>query len=337
MNLLKKSLFPISLLYDIVMRVRNAAFDKQWLRQSQFDIPTIVIGNLTTGGSGKTPLIAYLLHHFSDRFSLAVLSRGYKRKSSGFMIADATSSIESLGDEPFLLFKKFPKVQFAVCKNRPKGIIGLLQKLPQLDAIFLDDGFQHRQLKTSFQILLTTFETPWFRDCVLPAGNLRESANGRKRADLVVVTKCPKSLSKKEREDYTKQLALDPDQNLFFTSIQYDANVYGASKIELKSFVQNSFVLVTGIANAKPLTRYLDQLGSKYKHLEFGDHHSFSSSDCQKILSLGLPVLTTEKDYVRLSPQLKEVHYLPISVRFLADEDRFKKIISDHAIRQKDV
>ena len=337
MNLLKKSLFPISLLYDVVMRVRNAAFDKQWLRQSQFDIPTIVIGNLTTGGSGKTPMIAYLLHHFSDRFSLAVLSRGYKRKSSGFMIADATSSIESLGDEPFLLFKKFPKVQFAVCKNRPEGIRGLLEKSPQLDAIFLDDGFQHRQLKPSFQILLTPFEMPWFRDCILPAGNLRESARGRKRADLVVVTKCPESLSKKEREDYIIQLALEPYQKLFFTSIQYDANVYGASQMELKSFVQNPFVLVTGIADAKPLTSHLDQYGAKYKHLEFGDHHSFSASDCQKILSLGLPVLTTEKDYVRLSSNLKEVHYLPISVRFLADEDQFKDIISNHSIRQKNL
>ena len=330
-------MFPLSLLYDVVTRVRNAAFDKQWLRQSQFDVPTIVVGNLITGGSGKTPMIAYLLHHFSDRFSLAVLSRGYKRKSSGFLIADSTSSIESLGDEPFLLFQKFPEVQFAVCKNRPEGIRGLLEKSPQLDAIFLDDGFQHRQLKPSFQILLTPFEMPWFRDCILPAGNLRESARGRKRADLVVVTKCPESLSKKEREDYIIQLALDPHQKLFFTSIQYDANVYGASQIELKSFVQNPFVLVTGIADAKPLTSHLDQYGAKYKHLEFGDHHSFSSSDCQKILSSELPVLTTEKDYVRLNPYLKEVHYLPISVRFLADEDQFKDIISNHSIRQKNL
>jgi len=321
-------LFPFSLLYDVVTRVRNAAFDKQWLRQSQFDIPTIVIGNLITGGSGKTPMIAYLLHHFSDCFSLAVLSRGYKRKSSGFLIADATSSTESLGDEPYLLFQKFSKVQFAVCKNRPEGIRGILEKSPHLDAIFLDDGFQHRQLKPSFQILLTPYEMPWFRDCVLPAGNLRESARGKKRADLVVVTKCPELLSKNEREDYTNKLALDPDQNLFFTSIQYDANVYGASQMQLKYFVQSPFVLVTGIANAKPLTSYLDQLGAKYKHLEFGDHHSFSASDCQNILSLGLPVLTTEKDYVRLSSFLKEIHFLPISVRFLADEDRFKDIIT---------
>ena len=325
-------MFPLSLLYDVVTRVRNTAFDKQWLRHSQFDVPTIVVGNLIAGGSGKTPMIAHFLHHFSDRFSLAVLSRGYKRKSSGFLIADGASSIESLGDEPFLLFQKFPKVQFAVCKNRPEGIRGLLQKSPQLDAIFLDDGFQHRQLKPSFQILLTPFETPWFRDCVLPAGNLRESARGKKRADLVVVTKCPELLSKKEREDYTNKLALDPDQKLFFTSIQYDANVYGASQMQLKSFIQNPFVLVTGIANAKPLTSYLDQLGAKYKHLEFGDHHSFSVSDCQNILSSGLPVLTTEKDYVRLSPFLKEIHFLPISVRFLADEDRFKDIIT-HQIR----
>lgn len=337
MNLLRKSLFPLSLLYNVVTRVRNAAFDKQWLRQSQFDVSTIVIGNLITGGSGKTPMIAYLLHHFSDRFSIAVLSRGYKRKSSGFIISNATSSIDSLGDEPFLLFQKFPNVQIAVCKNRPDGIRGLLQKSPQLDAIFLDDGFQHRQLKPSFQILLTPYDKPWFRDCVLPTGNLRESALGKKRADLVVVTKCPESLSIKEREDYTNQLALDPHQELFFTSIQYDANVDGASQMKLKSFVQNPFVLVTGIANSKPLTNHLDQLGAKYKHLEFGDHHSFSASDCQNILSSGLPVLTTEKDYVRLNSSIKEIHYLPISTCFLADEDRFKELISNHLTRQKNI
>ena len=329
MSLLRKYLFPLSLLYDAVTHVRNMAFDKQWLSQSQFDVPTIIVGNLITGGSGKTPMIAYLLHYFSDRFSLAVLSRGYKRKSSGFLIADADSSIESLGDESFLLFQKFPNVQFAVCKNRPLGIRSLLQKSPQLDAILLDDGFQHRQLKPSFQILLTPYDKPWFRDCVLPAGNLRESARGKKRADIVVVTKCPETLSKKEREDYTNQLTLYPDQDLFFTCIKYDVNVYGASQMELKSFVQSPFVLVTGIANAKPLTNYLDGLGAKYKHLEFGDHHSFSVSDCQNILSLGLPVLTTEKDYVRLKPQLKEVYYLPISVRFLTEEDRFKDIIAN--------
>ena len=332
MNLLMKPLFSFSLLYDVVTRVRNAAFDNQWLSQSQFDVPTIVIGNLVTGGSGKTPMIAYLLDHFSDRFSLAVLSRGYKRKSSGFMISDAISSVDSLGDEPFLLLQKFPNVQIAVCKNRPEGIRGLLQNSPQLDAIVLDDGFQHRQLKPSYQILLTPYDKPWFRDCVLPAGNLRESARGKKRADLVVVTKCPESLSKKERDYYTSKLALNSHQKLFFTSIQYDVNVYGASRMKLKSFVQNPFVLVTGIANSKPLTNHLDQLGANYKHLEFGDHHSFSALDCQNILSSGLPVLTTEKDYVRLNPHIKDVHYLPISVRFLDDEDQFKDIIM-HQIR----
>jgi len=329
MNLLRKSLYPLSLVYNVVTCVRNAAFDKQWLSQSQFSVPIIVIGNLITGGSGKTPMIGYLLHHFSDRFSLAVLSRGYKRKSSGFVLANTVSSIESLGDEPYLLFQKFPNVQLAVCKNRPEGVRGLLTKSPQLDAIFLDDGFQHRKLKPSFQILLTSFETPWFRDCLLPVGNLRESPHGKKRADIVVVTKCPESLSKKEREDYINQLALDPHQKLFFTSIQYDANVYGTSQMELKSFVQSPFVLVTGIANAKPLKSYLDELDAKYKHLEFGDHHSFSASDCKKILSLGLPILTTEKDYFRLNTHLKQVHYLPISVRFLADEDQFKGIIAN--------
>ena len=153
----------------------------------------------------------------------------------------------------------------------------------------------------------------------------------------MVVTKCPSNLSKIEKDEHTHQLKLDAHQDIFFSTIVYDSYVFGASRIELKSFVKNPFVLVTGIADAKPLTDYLESLGADFEHLAFADHHFFTASDFKKMLSKERPILTTEKDYVRLSPQLKELHYLPISVRFLADEDRFKKIISDHAIRQKDV
>lgn len=329
MNLLRKSLYPLSLIYAIATRVRNAAYDAQWLKQKQYEVPTIVVGNLITGGSGKTPMIAYLIDHFSNHFSLAVLSRGYKRKSSGFVLANQDSSIESLGDETFLLSQKFQTTHFGVCKNRLEGVEQLLYKFPKIDGILLDDGYQHRQLKPSFQILLTPYQNPWFRDCVLPTGNLRESANGKKRADVVVVTKCPSTLSKIEQDEHTHQLQLDAHQHIFFTTIVYDFYIFGASRMELQSFVKNPFILVTGIANAKPLTEYLEGLGADFEHLAFADHHFFTASDCKKMLSKKRPILTTEKDYVRLSQMIKEVFFIPISIRFLSDEDRFKSLITN--------
>ena len=329
MNPLRKSLYPLSLIYNLATRVRNAAYDAQWLKQKQSKVPTIVVGNLITGGSGKTPMIAYLLDHFSNHFSLAVLSRGYKRKSSGFVLADQDSSIEILGDETYLLSQKFPMTQFGVCKNRLEGVEQLLSKFPTIDGVLLDDGYQHRQLKSSFQILLTPYHKPWFKDCVLPTGNLRESAKGKNRADVVVVTKCPSNLSKIEQDEHTHQLQLDAHQHIFFSTIVYDSYVFGASRMKLKSFVKNPFVLVTGIANAKPLTDYLDSLGADFEHLAFADHHFFTASESKKMLSKERPILTTEKDYVRLSPMIKEVFFIPISIRFLSDEDRFKSIIAN--------
>lgn len=329
MNPLRKSLYPLSLIYNLATRVRNAAYDAQWLKQKQSKVPTIVVGNLITGGSGKTPMIAYLLDHFSNHFSLAVLSRGYKRKSSGFVLADQDSSIEILGDETYLLSQKFPMTQFGVCKNRLEGVEQLLSKFPTIDGVLLDDGYQHRQLKSSFQILLTPYHKPWFKDCVLPTGNLRESAKGKNRADVVVVTKCPSNLSKIEQDEHTHQLQLDAHQHIFFSTIVYDSYVFGASRMKLKSFVKNPFVLVTGIANAKPLTDYLDSLGADFEHLAFADHHFFTASESKKMLSKERPILTTEKDYVRLSPMIKEVFFIPISIRFLSDEDRFKSLIAN--------
>ena len=329
MNPLRKSLYPLSLIYNLATRVRNAAYDAQWLKQKQSKVPTIVVGNLITGGSGKTPMIAYLLDHFSNHFSLAVLSRGYKRKSSGFVLADQDSSIEILGDETYLLSQKFPMTQFGVCKNRLEGVEQLLSKFPTIDGVLLDDGYQHRQLKSSFQILLTPYHKPWFKDCVLPTGNLRESAKGKNRADVVVVTKCPSNLSKIEQDEHTHQLKLDAHQHIFFSTIVYDSYVFGASRMKLKSFVKNPFVLVTGIANAKPLTDYLDSLGADFEHLAFADHHFFTASESKKMLSKERPILTTEKDYVRLSPMIKEVFFIPISIRFLSDEDRFKSLIAN--------
>jgi len=260
---------------------------------------------------------------------LAVLSRGYKRKSSGFVLANQDSSIEILGDETYLLLQKFPMTHFGVCKNRLEGVEQLLSKSPTIDGVLLDDGYQHRQLKPSFQILLTPYHNPWFRDCVLPTGNLRESAKGKNRADVVVVTKCPSNLTKIEQDEYTHQLQLDAHQHIFFSTIVYDSYVFGASRMELKSFVKNPFVLVTGIANAKPLTDYLEGLGAEFEHLAFADHHFFTATDCKKMLSKQRPILTTEKDYVRLSPMIKEVFFIPISIRFLSDEDRFKSIIAN--------
>jgi len=323
MNLFRKSLNPLSLIYDAVTRIRNIAYDLNWFKHQSFDIPTIVVGNLSTGGSGKTPMIEYLLRRFSNQHSVAVLSRGYKRQSDGFVIGDHKTSVKDLGDEPFQLAKKFPHVKVAVSKNRPLGIQKLLTTHSSLDAVFLDDGYQHRKLKPSFQILLTTYASPWFNDCVLPAGNLRESSKGKNRADVIVVTKCPDDLSNEEQNKFAKQLRINVNQKLFFTSISYDSVVQGDKKMQVSSFVKKPFVLVTGIANPKPLISYLDDLSCEYTHFEFPDHHFFSASDLKKITSLGLPILTTEKDYVRIGSLLEKVFFLPIALKFLGNEEKF--------------
>jgi|ETNmetMinimDraft_22_1059887.scaffolds.fasta_scaffold09048_3 tetraacyldisaccharide 4'-kinase len=328
MKLLRKALFPLSWVYDGLTRLRNTAYTKGWFESESFSIPTIVVGNLSAGGTGKTPMVSYLVELLHKDFKIAALSRGYKRKTSGFQLAHPNVSALELGDESYQLYEKFKNLIVAVDENRPHGIQSLLDTHPDLEGVLLDDAYQHRKLASSFRVLLTTYDQPWFRDCLLPAGNLRESHVGKKRADVVVVTKCPTDLSDDAITQFKEQLQLASHQALYFTSITYDDYLKGTQRKLFSDFVKKEFVLVTGIAQPKPLLMHLDQQGAHYTHLSFADHHHFSFTDLEKITNFNLPILTTEKDYVRLKPHnLKNLYYLPIEQRFLSGKSEFDSLI----------
>lgn len=314
MKLLRKILFPIVPIYYIVTWLRNRLYDLGWKSSTAYNLPIICVGNLSVGGTGKTPTIEYLIRFLSQNYKVATLSRGYKRESSGFIIADDTATVRSIGDEPFQFFKKFKDVIVAVDTDRRHGISQLIeQKGP--DIILLDDAFQHRKVKAGFNILLTSYGDLYSDDMVLPTGNLREPRSGAKRANVIIVTKCPAHISESEKESVKKQLKPSPNQLVLFSSISYSDNVLAENThLALDVLNKNQFTLVTGIANPKPLEDYLEQKGLKFEHLKFRDHHKFTEEDISRFESKRI-ILTTEKDYVRLRPYFKDenkLFYLPI-------------------------
>src|SRR5436190_16710825 len=230
MNLLRKILFPFAVLYGFITGIRNFLFDKNILKSYSFDLPVLAVGNLSVGGTGKTPQIEYLIRLLSSRYRVATLSRGYKRKSEGFVLANESSNAEILGDEPFQFFRKFRDIQVAVDADRKNGIEQLLAQPEKPEMILLDDAYQHRRVKAGFYILLTAYGDLYADDFILPAGNLRESRSGAKRADVIIVTKCPKNLSVAEQEKIKKKLAPKVGQDVFFTFIDYDEKVYSADR-----------------------------------------------------------------------------------------------------------
>ncbi len=318
MILLRKILFPLAFLYWLITFVRNWLYDIGVFKSHSFDIPIIAVGNLSVGGTGKTPQIEYLIRLLSDNYKVAVLSRGYKRSTEGFISADENATASSIGDEPFQFYSKFPTIQVAVDANRKNGIENLLQLSNKPDVILLDDAFQHRKVKAGFYILLTAYDDLFCDDYILPFGNLREPSSGKKRADMIIVTKCPNDLS--EIAQLKIREKLNVKQQVFFTTIQYDDYVFGNDSQLLVSEIQSeSKVLVAGIAKPKLFFDFLKS--EKDDTLVFPDHHHFSKQDCEQILAKanGRKIITTEKDFVRLNGLLPErqLLYLPIKSAFL--------------------
>lgn len=333
MILLRKILFPFAILYGFITSIRNWCFDHGILKSYSFDIPILAVGNLSVGGTGKTPQIEYLIRLLSPNYQIAVLSRGYKRKSKGFLLADATSTAESLGDESFQMHQKFPQIQVAVDANRKRGIEKLLSLENKPDLILLDDAFQHRKIKAGFYILLTAYTDLYVEDFMLPTGNLRESRSGAKRANLIVVTKCPPDLAELEQKKGLSQLKVAENQTVYFSSIAYDESLY--SEIGTRSV--NSFrtvdkLLVAGIAKPEPFFAYLQRPNDVV--LNYPDHHDFSETDIQTIKNKANnnPIITTEKDFVRLKGKLPkdQLYFLPIQSSFLSNQDDFNKKIIDY-------
>lgn len=334
MKLIRFLLFPVAIIYWLVTTVRNFLFDVGILKSTSFNIPVIAVGNLSVGGTGKTPQIEYLIRLLQNNYQLAVLSRGYKRKTKGFQIVDDSFQAEDVGDEPFQYFQKFKNIRVAVDADRTQGISLLLNEEDKPEVILLDDAFQHRKVNAGFYILLTKYNDLYIHDFLLPTGNLREGRKGAKRADIIIVTKCPKDLSKEKQVEIVSKLRVKKEQQVFFSMISYKEILKGTKKISVNELRNYQVLLVTGIANPTPLLEYLQSLEVKYEHLKFPDHHHFSMNEIneikkkyQKLNTSQKIILTTEKDYVRLQDKVEELSYIEIETLFIEGEESFKKEI----------
>jgi len=329
MKILRFLFFPLSLLYGFITFLRNFLYDNGILKPYNAPIPIIAVGNLSVGGTGKSPQIEYLIRFLSKRYT-AVLSRGYKRKSKGFVLASSTSKVEDLGDEPFQFFSKFPNVNVAVDTNRTRGIQKLLQIKGPPEIILLDDAFQHRKVKATIYILLTVYNDLYADDFVLPVGNLREPKRGARRANAIIVTKCPKNLSDKEKERIKNKLLIQNNQKLFFTTISYGDFVFSAnSKLKVSEIKGREKVILAGVAKPDLFFNFLKNKNDIL--LKYPDHHNFSEQEINNIKqkAKGKIIVTTEKDYVRIREKFNayQLFYLPIKSYFLEDQNVFNELI----------
>ena len=346
---IRESLQPLSWLYGCGVRLRNFCFDVGLLKSRSFHVPVIAVGNITVGGTGKTPHVEYLVSLLKEKFHVAVLSRGYKRKTSGFILADDETSVRDIGDEPYQMKLKFPEVSVAVDKKRVHGIEQLTDNDQKLDVILLDDAFQHRYVKPGINILLVDYHRLIIYDKLLPAGRLREPLKGKDRADIVIVTKCPKELKPMEFRVITKAMNLYPYQHLFFTTLDYGSlhPVFpdAAPPTVCGLPTDKHLLLLTGIASPRQLEEDLKALATPPRSittLTYPDHHNYRRKDIEHInetfAQLPSPkvLITTEKDAARLSTVegfsdevRKSIYALPISIRFMQkeQEDKFNDYI----------
>ena len=344
-------LTPLSWLYGLGVRFRNALFEMGILKSHAFSMPIISVGNITVGGTGKTPHVEYLIRLLQDKARVAVLSRGYKRKTSGFLMADATTTMHDIGDEPFQMKHKYPRVAVAVDRKRVHGIEQLTELDPNLDVIVLDDAFQHRYVKPGINILLVDYHRLIIYDKLLPAGRLREPLSGKNRADIVIVTKCPKELKPMDFRVITKAMNLFPYQKLFFTTLNYEppVPVFPDECSGLTTLNNMQVLLLTGIASPQQLETDLSKMlkGSTFHNMSYPDHHNFKKKDIRNIndtfAALPQPkcIITTEKDAARLaeaqdlSDEVRQNMYaLPIRVNFMqGQEELFNEDIIGYIIK----
>lgn len=339
MRLFRFLLFPFAILYDAVTSVRNLLFEVGFFKSTSFQIPVISVGNLSVGGTGKTPQIEYLIRLLSIGKRLAILSRGYKRNTTGFLSVNTTHTAKDVGDEPLQYFKKFKNLQVAVDENRVHGIEQLLASKYPPEIILLDDAFQHRKVTAGFSIVLTKYDDLFVDDFLLPTGNLRESRRGAKRADTLIVTKCPEEISNEEREQLTKKIRKYFQKSIFFSTIGY-ASVLKSNQnqeILLSELLLYDILLVTGIANSSPLVSYLESKKCRVQHLNFPDHYQFKDKDLQKIKnqftaisSEKKMILTTEKDFVRLSEKIDLLYFIAIETKLLSSKEEFDSQIKSY-------
>lgn len=341
-------LWPFGLIYLGITSIRNFFFDKGILSEREFDLPVIVIGNLSTGGTGKTPHTEWVVCLLKSKFELATLSRGYGRKTKGYLEVHETDSAEHVGDEPLQFKKKFSDIFVSVCEKRVDGILKILGKKQNTEVIVLDDAYQHRYVKPGFKILLTTYQQPFFNDYILPVGNLRESQGGKKRANAIIVTKCPDELGKDQIDKY-KACIHHSQTDVFFTRFAYKTPIPLFSSQEVSTTL-HEIIVITGIAKPEVFIKAMIKSGKTVlSHLQFADHHNFSQTDIDKITfewencESKTAIFTTEKDAMRLMPFKSAlshipIFYVPIEIEFIDNRQNVleNSIVSYVTTNQKD-
>lgn len=321
--------------YGMGVWVRNTLYEEHILHATTVDVPTICVGNLAVGGTGKTPHTEYLIRLLKDKYNIAVLSRGYKRKTSGFYLADEHATAEIIGDEPMQMHSKFPDVPFAVCENRVNGIRRLMNKIPDLQCVILDDAFQYRHLKAGLNILLTASDNLFVTDKMLPLGKLRDNKIQYLRANIIVVTKCPETLRPIDKRVIDTSLHLPTYQHLYFSQIQYGEMypVFPKHALPVPERSKMFPLVLTGIEDPQPLFDHIKETHTNAELLAFPDHHVFTTADIELVRTAPY-VITTEKDAARLQAlkyypdELKAKTFaIPITINFTVHTEAFEKQI----------
>ena len=331
MSVIRFLVFPLSIIFKFVTDLRNKLYDCNFLKSEKISVPVISVGNLSTGGTGKTPMVDFIINNLKKDYDISVLSRGYKRKLKGFIEIKNSDNPIQVGDEPFLLKSNHVEVPIFVCEDRVEGANKIISE-SDTNLILMDDAFQHRKISRNLDIVLTDYNNLFYKDYLLPYGYLRESRKNINRADIIIVTKCPLDFNKADANKIKNQINPKKTQSLFFSQINYSEILYGFKEVLFKSITNSKLTLVTGIANSQPLKEYLRKNNVIFNHFEYPDHYNYSMKDVNKILATTKNnlILTTKKDYYKLSQfKIDNLLYIDIEVKFFDGKQRFLNTVKE--------
>ena len=331
MSVIRFLVFPLSIIFKFVTDIRNKLYDCNFLKSEKINVPVISVGNLSTGGTGKTPMVDFIIYNLKRDYNISVLSRGYNRKSKGFIEIKNSDNPSLVGDEPFLIKSNHSEVPVFACEDRVEGAKKIISE-NNTNLILLDDAFQHRKISRNLDIVLTDYNNLFYKDYLLPYGNLRESRNNINRADVIIVTKCPLDFNKADAIKIKNQINPKKTQSLFFSQIKYSEILFGFKELSFKSITNSKLTLVTGIANSQPLKEYLKKNNVNFDHFDYPDHYNYSRKDVNKILATTKNniILTTKKDYYKLSQfKIDNLLYIDIKVEFLDGKQEFLSTIKE--------
>ena len=331
MSVIRFLVFPLSIIFKFVTDIRNKLYDCNFLKSEKINVPVISVGNLSTGGTGKTPMVDFIIYNLKRDYNISVLSRGYNRKSKGFIELKNSDNPFLVGDELFLIKSNHSEVPVFACEDRVEGAKKIISE-NNTNLILLDDAFQHRKISRNLDIVLTDYNNLFYKDYLLPYGNLRESRNNINRADVIIVTKCPLDFNKDDAIKIKNQINPKKTQSLFFSQIKYSETLFGFKELSFKSIRNSKLTLVTGIANSQTLKEYLKKNNVNFDHFDYPDHYNYSRKDVNKILATTKNniILTTKKDYYKLSQfKIDNLLYIDIEVEFFDGKQEFLSTIKE--------